>query len=126
MNTERLELIMTEGDKDKRWGVKLADGPNFYKMLFRYEKLTVLEEEHVRSMFASYNNWRDQIEKLIAECRNGGTEEDNKAVEYAEILQKDILDHIHHIIMNVPCNPASTLEELNKYAEEIIAKKQTQ
>ena len=33
MNTEKLELIMTEGDKDKRWGVKLADGQNFYKML---------------------------------------------------------------------------------------------
>ena len=126
MNTEKLELIMLEGEKEKRWGVKLADGSNFYKLLFRYEKLEKIEyEEHIRSMFASYTNWRSQIEKLVAECRNGGTEEDNKAIEYAEVLNKDILDHIHHILMEVACDPPSTLEDLNKYAEEIIKKKQS-
>ena len=127
MNTEKLEIIMLEGDKTKKWGVKLADGPNFYRQLFRYQKLNkITYDEHVRTMFASYINWQSQIEKMIADCRANNTEEDNKAVEYAEVLKKDILDHIHFILMNVECDPPSTLEDLNKYADQIIAQQQSQ
>ena len=122
MNTERLKLIMIEGGKANKWGAKLADGPNFYKQLFKYEKLTKLTEEHICTMFASYCNWMTQIEKMIADCRNGGTDEDIKAVQYAEVLQKDILEHIHHILMNVQCEPADTIDKLNQYAEEISAR----
>ena len=73
-------------------------------------------------MFASYCNWMSQIEKMIAACRTGGTEEDFKAVQYAEVLQNDILEHIHHILMNVQCEPEDALNKLNQYADEIAAR----
>ena len=126
MNTERLKLIMVEGGKTNKWGAKLADGPNFYRQLFKYEKLPKLTEEHVCNMFASYCNWLTQIENMIADCRSGGTEEDDKAVRYAEVLQNDILEHIHHIMMNVQSEPEDMVDKLNQYADEVLARKASQ
>ena len=124
MNTDRLKLVIIEGDKTKRWGAKLADGHNFYKMLFKMEQQKKLEyQKDVCHMFASFNNWNEYINSLIEECNKSATEEDARAVRYAEVLKDDVIQHIHRILMDTELDPPTIIDDLAAYATEIEQKK---
>ena len=112
MNIEKMKLVIDKGNAEKRWGLQMADGENYYRMLFKFEKLKVLTLQDVQKMFASFVNWKEQIDAMIADCQ------DQKAVRYAEVLVEDILGHMHNIISNAnKTDPANLLEELMKYAD---------
>ena len=118
MNIEKMKLVIDKGNAEKRWGLQMADGENYYRMLFKFEKLKVLTLQDVQKMFASFVNWKEQIDAMIADCQQENSEEDQKAVRYAEVLVEDILGHMHNIISNAPkTDPANLLEELMKYAD---------
>ena len=114
-----------KGHAEKIWGVKVSDQEHFYRMLFKYEKdkqkkLAYVDVQH---MFASYCNWREQINSMVADCEahqasNDGCEEDAKAIRYAACLNEDILSHIHRILTKAEAyEPTDLLEDLLKYAE---------
>ena len=94
-------------------------------LLFKYEqeKQKKLEYSDVQHMFASFCNWREQINSMISECEahaenNDGCEEDTKAIRYANCLTEDILTHMHRILTKAEAYvPTDLLEELLKYAE---------
>ena len=119
MNVENMMLVIEKGNAKTLWGVKMADGEHYYRMLFKFEKLKVLTHQDVQKMFASFVNWRTQINGMIAECQQENTEEDQKAVRYAEVLIEDIQGHMHKILTDADkTEPANLLEELLKIIEE--------
>ena len=119
MNVENMLLVIEKGNTNKVWGLKMADGEHFYRMLFKFEKLKVLSLQDVQKMFASYVNWRTQINNMIAECQQENTEEDQKAIRYAEVLVDDIAGHMHKILIDADkTDPANLLEELLKIIDE--------
>ena len=97
----------------------LADSHNFYRMLFKLEKQKKITEEEVHTMLASYENWKVQIEELVGECDLNNTDEDKKAVLYAEQLEEDIMLQIYHIVTKVPCEKEGLVAELNKLADKM-------
>ena len=118
MNIDKLKVVIEKGNDQKKWGLKMADGENYYRMLFKFEKLKVLSFQDVQKMFASFVNWKEQLDGMIAECRDGDTEEDHKAIRYAEVLVEDILAHMHKIITDADkTEPTNLLEELMKFAD---------
>ena len=125
MNIEKMTKAIEKGHGEKKWGVKVSDQEHFYRMLFKYErdKQKKLAYPEVQHMFASYCNWREQINTMIAECEvhaanNDGCEEDAKAVRYANCLNEDILSHIHRILTKAEAyEPTTLLEDLLKYVE---------
>ena len=112
-------LVIEKGNERKIWGVKMADGEHYYRMLFKFEKLKVLTLQDVQKMFASFINWRTQINGMITECQLENSEEDQKAVQYAEVLIEDIQGHMHKILTDADTTePTNLLEELLKIIEE--------
>ena len=112
-------LVIEKGNTNKKWGLKMADGEHFYRMLFKYEKHKVLTFQDVQKMFASFVNWRTQIGNMIAECQQENSDEDQKAVRYAEVLIDDISGHMHKILIDADkTEPANLLEELLKILDE--------
>ena len=119
MNVENMMLVIEKGNERKIWGVKMADGEHYYRMLFKFEKLKVLTLQDVQKMFASFINWRTQINGMITECQLENSEEDQKAVQYAEVLIEDIQGHMHKILTDADTTePTNLLEELLKIIEE--------
>ena len=119
MNIEKMLQVINKGNVEKRWGLKMVDGEHYYRMLFKFEKLNVITLQDVQKMFASFVNWRTQIDNMIADCQQDSTDEDQKAIRYAEVLVDDILGHMHKIITDAEkTEPANQLEELLKYIEE--------
>ena len=119
MNVENMMLVIEKGNERKIWGVKMADGEHYYRMLFKFEKLKVLTHQDVQKMFASFINWRTQINGMITECQLENSEEDQKAVQYAEVLIEDIQGHMHKILTDADTTePTNLLEELLKIIEE--------
>ena len=125
MNIDKMTKAIEKGHAEKKWGVKVSDQEHFYRMLFKFEreKQKKLEYSDVQHMFASFCNWREQINKMIADCEahaksNEGCEEDEKAIRYANCLTEDILTHMHNILTKAEeYVPADLLEDLLKYAE---------
>ena len=112
-------LVIEKGNEGKKWGLKMADGEHFYRMLFKFEKLKVLTIQDVQKMFASFVNWRTQINGMIADCQQENSEEDQKAIRYAEVLVEDIQGHMHKILTDADqTEPTNLLEELLKILEE--------
>ena len=112
-------LVIEKGNTNKTWGLKMADGEHFYRMLFKFEKLKVLSFQDVQKMFASFVNWRTQISNMIAECQQENSDEDQKAIRYAEVLVDDISGHMHKILIDADkTEPANLLEELLKILDE--------
>ena len=99
MDSDKLRFVLVNND----WGTTLANQDNFYRMLFKMEKKAVLEEADTNEIFASYRNWKSQIDKLIHECNENGTLEDRKAIAFAQTLDEDILKHIESIITSPAC-----------------------
>ena len=126
MNIDKMTKAIDKGHAEKKWGVKVSDQEHFYRMLFKYErdKQKKLEYSDVQHMFASFCNWREQINSMIAECEahavaNNGCEEDAKAIRYANCLTEDILTHMHKILTKAEEHvPSDLLEDLLKYAEQ--------
>lgn len=126
MNIDKMTKAIDKGHAEKKWGVKVSDQEHFYRMLFKYErdKQKKLEYSDVQHMFASFCNWREQINSMIAECEahaeaNIGCEEDAKAIRYANCLTEDILTHMHKILTKAEEHvPSDLLEDLLKYAEQ--------
>ena len=102
MDAQKLGTVMIDND----WGTAMATGDHFYRMLFRLEKKSTLEVNEVKAMFASYKNWKMEIDSMTAECHRNSTLEDRKAILYAETLVDDILKHIETILTTVKCNDA--------------------
>ena len=118
MNVDKMKIVIQKGHEEKKWGLKMADGQNYYRMLFKFEKLKVLSFADVQKMFASFVNWKEQLDDMIAECRAENSEEDQKAIRYAEVLVEDILSHMHKIINDADkTEPANLIEELLKFAD---------
>ena len=114
MNTEMLSKIMTNND----WGTHMADGDNFYRMLFRLERKSNLTIDDVKQLFASYKNWKKRVNQLTAECHSNSTMEDRKAIQYSETLDEDIVKHIEAILAAVKCDDPTFLPQLIAKEEE--------
>ena len=114
MDSDKLRVAIVNND----WGTTLANQDNFYRMLFKMERKTVLEESDTNEIFASYKNWKGQVDKLVQECNTNGTLEDRKAVAFAETLDDDILKHIENIITSPACKDKQLIAHLLVLAEE--------
>ena len=114
MNTEKLEAVMISND----WGTHLADGDNFYRLLFRLEKKSNMGTEEIKLLFASYKNWRYQMNMLTQECHSNSTVEDRKAIEYANTLNSDIVKHIETIVTTVTCDDPNFMQQVTLKANE--------
>lgn len=114
MNVELLGNIITSGD----WGTAMADGDNFYRMLFRLEKKSSLEVDEIKSLFASYKNWKQQMTVLMQECHSNSTYEDRKAIVYGENLDDDIIKHIETILISVKCEDPNFVQNLIQKAKD--------
>ena len=97
---------------------------NFYRLLFRLERKTVLTNAEVNELFASYQTWYNQIEQMIAECKVNETIEDRKAVMYADALKDDIIKHVENIVTTIKCEDDTLLTRLAEQAEEAMAMQQ--
>ena len=87
--------------------------------IFKYEKYKVLSHQDVQKMFASFVNWRTQIKGMMNDCLQENSEEDQKAIRYAEVLIEDIQGHMHKILTDADkTDPENLLEELLKILEE--------
>ena len=115
-SVEKLKVAIEKGT----WECDaLADSHNFYRMLFKLEKQPKMTEVEVNTMLASFVNWKEQIEELTGECELNNTDEDKKAVLYAEQLEEDIMLQIYHIVTKVPCEKEGLVAELNKLADKM-------
>ena len=99
----------------------LAESDNFYRMLFQIERQPKITKVEVHCMFASYINWREQINELIEECLLEKTDDNLKATQYAEQLDDDILHQMFHIVTKVPCDETNLVAELDKLANNMEA-----
>ena len=114
MNIDKLVTIMLGNN----WGTHLADGDNFYRLLFRLEKQNSLDVAEIKTMFASYKAWKIQMNTLVQECHSNSTFEDRKAINYSETLNEDIVKHVNMILSTVKCNDQNFMQELAKMAEK--------
>lgn len=106
MDVSKLGTVITSND----WGTAMATGDMFYRMLFKYEKMSVLKAEEARSMLASYKAWKAEIDNMTSECHSNSTFEDRKAIMYAETLVDDVLKHIETILTTVKCEDENFLK----------------
>ena len=114
MNAEKLEAIMLNND----WGTHMADGDNFYRLLFRLEKKSNMGVDEVKSLFASYKNWRLQMNALTQECHSNSTVEDRKAIAYATTLNDDLVRHIETIVTTVKCDDPNFMQQVTSKINE--------
>ena len=70
-------------------------------------------------MLASYENWKAEIGELTEECLLHKSDEDLKAVEYAEQLDEDILLQMFQVITNVPCTDGDMVTTLSELASKM-------
>ena len=113
MNTDKLKVAILKGS----WGTTVAPNDNFYRLLFRLERKTILTNAEVNELFASYQTWYNQIEQMVAECKVNETIEDRKAVMYADALEDDIIKHIENIVTTIKCEDEALLNNLLAIAE---------
>ena len=100
-------------------GKKLvAKGENFYKALFRKESQDQLTKSDVYEIFASFQEWKVQMDALTGECLLKDTREDRKAVEYANETENDIRVHMHKIITTVPWEDSQLHDDIMKLGED--------
>ena len=109
--------IMTEALKKGDWGINICDGNNFYKALFKIEKKEILSKKDAKIICGSCSRWMDKTEKMMDECKNNGTKEDVKAVEYGEQLMEDVLEHVHKILSSMPHEDENFIKELMELAK---------
>ena len=114
MDTDKLKTAILNGS----WGNVLAMNDNFYRLLFKLEKKSVLKTDDTNELFASYQVWVSQIEKMVSECKGNDTAEDRKAVLYSEALMDDIIRHIENIITTVKCEDGALLNKLAEIADD--------
>ena len=120
MDIDKLGTVIVSND----WGKTMATGDNFYRMLFKHEKMKAMSKEDVNSLFASYKNWKEEIDRMTSECHSNSTLEDRKAILYAETLVDDILRHIEAILTNVPCNDKDFIDSVKAKMNAVQAMKE--
>ena len=114
MDIDKLGKLIMNND----WGTQVANGDNFYRMLFKLEKKRSMSVEDINILFASYKVWKNVISQLTAECHSNSTMEDRKAIQYSETLDDDIIKHIETILTTVKCDNPNFVQELAKKADE--------
>ena len=115
MDIDKFGTFLVNND----WGKTMATGDNFYRLLFKHEKLKSLSISDIKSMFASYKNWKEEIDRMTSDCHRNSTMEDRKAIVYAETLVDDILRHIETIITTIPCEDKNFLKNLQAKVDEV-------
>lgn len=103
---------------DNEWGTQVANGDNFYRLLFKLEKKSNMSVEDIKLLFASYKVWKNLMFKLVEECQSNSTMEDRKAISYSETLSDDIIKHVETILTTVKCDDPNFVQELANKAEE--------
>ena len=104
--------IMVEALTRGNWGLDICDGDNFYKILFKLEKKDKLSIKDTNVICGSCQRWLDKTTVMIEECRESATRDDMRALEFGEQLKKDILEHVHKILTEMPKENENFVKEL--------------
>ena len=118
LDIEKMEIAIGK----QNWDNKVADGDNFYRLIFKLEKKGldgVLAQADIYHLFQSYKNWEEKTGALVAECRENDTREDRKAVEYWEKMKQDILEHMHQVITTSQCENTLIIDEILAIADRM-------
>ena len=118
MNIETMNNAIDKGTWEIGGKKLVAKGENFYKALFRKESQESLKKEDVYEMFASFKEWKAEMDTLTGECELTETRENRRAVEYAQETENDIRVHMHKIISTVPWEDNQLLEDIAKMGED--------
>ena len=116
MSEEFTIEMMKDAAEKGEWGKDIAKGNHFYRALFRIEKQPKMKMKDVRVLFASYNEWIKDTEKLMKKCGEKNTRDDRTAITAAEKLMLDVTEHLHQIITKVQCEQENLIEILTKTA----------
>ena len=111
--------IMIEALKKGEWGLNICDGDNFYKKLFKLEKKDTLSVQEANIICGSCNRWMDKTAAMMEECKKNGARDDIRAMEYGELLMKDVLEHVHKILTTVPIENENFVRELIELAKKM-------
>ena len=118
LDVEKMKIAIEKQD----WGNRVADGDNFYRLIFILEKKgssEALKQEDIYHLFQSYKNWVVKTSVLVEECRKHDTREDRKAVEYWENMQQDLLEHMHQIVSTSSCENTLIIDEIIAIADRM-------
>ena len=121
LTTDMLHVALMENN----WGVRACYGASFYRLLFKLEKKGQngsITNEEMNLMFASYKIWYDQCIQLLNAC-SSDSKGDKEARISGEKIKKDIIEHIHSIVME---STAETQDWNTKLivAADVVAQRQ--